>query len=231
MTEDFWAREIPLSSAAAANAVPVAEFTLAQIIFSLKRVWFHSREMSRTRQSTVGIVSLGLIGRRVRELLRILDVRVLAYDPFVTADCAAEMDVELVSLEDLFQRSDVVTLHTPLLKETEGVITGDLVASMKFGASLINTARGGIIDEPQMIEVLRRRRDLFALLDVVVNEPLPADSPLFSLPNVVLTPHIAGALDGECQRLGRSMIDEAERFLNGESLHWEVTRERAAILA
>ncbi len=247
VTEEFWKREIPLSTAAAANAVPVAEFTLAQIIFSLKRVWWHARELQRTRtylsyepqdrrvpgayKSTIGVVSLGMIGRRLLEMLRLLDVRVLAYDPFVTEECARDLRVELVSLEALFQTSDVVSLHTPLLKETEGLVTGAHIASMKPGATLINTARGAVINEPELIEVLRRRRDLFALLDVTVQEPLEPDSPLFSLPNVFLTPHIAGSMDGECRRMGEYMIDEAERFLKGESLQWEITRESAAILA
>jgi phosphoglycerate dehydrogenase-like enzyme len=247
VSEDFWNREIHLSTAAAANAVPVAEFTLAQIIFSLKRVWFHTRQLERARtyigydpqsrraaggfQSTVGIVSMGLIGRRLREMLRMLDVHVVVFDPFVTKEQAVELGVELVSLEELFQRSDVVTLHTPLLKETEGMITGELVASMKFGSTLINTARGRLIKEAEMIEILHRRRDLFAVLDVTIQEPLPPDSPLFEMPNVVLTPHIAGAIDGECHRLGSSMIDEAERFLKGEALQWKITRESAAILA
>lgn len=247
VTDEFWDREIPLSTAAAANAVPVAEFTLAQIIFSLKRVWWHARELQRTRiypgydpearrvpgayRSTVGIVSLGLIGRRLREMLRLLDVRVLAFDPYVTGEEAEALGVELVSLESLFEQSDVVTLHTPLLKETVGLVTGAHIASMKSGATLINTARGAVIRETEMIEVLRRRRDLFALLDVTMQEPLDPDSPLFSLSNVFLTPHIAGSMDGECRRMGEYMIDEAERFLNGETLQWEITRESAAILA
>jgi len=247
VTDEFWKRDIALSNAASANAVPVAEFTLAQIILSLKGVWWHTRELYRTREyphfgsgakqvpgaynSTVGIASLGLIGRRVRELLRVLDVRVLLYDPFVTKESAEELGVELVSLPDLFRRSDIVTIHTPLLKETEGMITGELIASMKSCATLINTARGPLIREAEMIDVLNARTDLFALLDVTCKEPLERDSPLYSMPNVILTPHIAGSLNGECHRMGKLMIEEAERFLKGEPLQWKITQERAAILA
>jgi len=247
VSDQFWERSIALSTAAAANAVPVAEFTLAQIIFSLKRVWSHARELQINRRylsvapearrtagtykSTVGLVSLGLIGRRVRELLRILDVQVMAYDPYLTGEEAASMGIDLVSLETLFRECDVVSLHTPLLDATRGLVTGALIASMKPGATLINTARGAIIREEEMIAVLRDRPDIHALLDVTVQEPLPADSTLFSLPNVFLTPHIAGAMDAECHRLGQYMIDEAERFLKGESLQWEITRESAAIMA
>jgi len=247
VTDEFWKRDIALSNAASANAVPVAEFTLAQIILSLKGVWWHTRELYRTRvyprydaggrqvpgayNSIVGIVSLGLVGRRVRELLRMLDIRVLVYDPFVTEESAAELGVELVSLEELFQRSDIVTIHTPLLKETEGMFNGKLIASMKSGSTLINTARGQLINEKEMIEVLHQRRDLCALLDVTSKEPPDPDSPLYSMPNVILTPHIAGSLNGECHRMGKLMIEEAERFLKGEPLQWGITREQAAILA
>ena len=247
VSDEFWNRSIPLSAAAAANAVPVAEFTLAQIIFSLKRVWWHARDLQVNHRylsyrpeerrvpgayrSTIGIVSLGHIGKRVREMLRMLDLQVLAYDPYVTGEEAEALGVELVSLDTIFRKSDVVTLHTPLLEATYGMITGAHVASMKPGATLINTARGQIIREPEMMAVLQQRQDLFALLDVTVQEPLPPDSPLLSMPNVFLTPHIAGAMDGECHRLGEYMIDEAERFLKGETLQWEITRESAAILA
>ena len=247
VSDEFWRRAIPLSTAAAANAVPVAEFTFAQIILSLKHVWGHARELQTNRRyisyrpeerrvpgaykSTVGIVSLGLIGRRVREMLRMLDVRVLAFDPYVTGEEAEALGIELVPLDTLFRQSDVVTLHTPLLEETAGMVTGDHIASMKHGATLINTARGEIVRENEMVEILRQRPDLFALLDVTVKEPLPPDSQLFSLTNVFLTPHIAGSMDGECRRMGEYMIDEAERFLNGETLQWEITRESAAILA
>ncbi len=249
VTDEFWKRNIRLTSAAPANAVPVAEFTLAQIILSLKRAWWYSNELYLTRKyplpngdangrevagayrSTVGIVSLGLIGRRVRELLRLLDIHVVAYDPFVSKGSAAQLDVELTSLEELFRRSDVVTIHTPWLKETEGMITGHLIEIMKPRATLINTARGAIINEAEMIEVLRRRQDLFALLDVTRQDPLEGNSPLYEMPNIVLTPHIAGSLNGECRRMGRSMIEEAERYLNGEPLRWEITQEKALISA
>jgi phosphoglycerate dehydrogenase-like enzyme len=96
---------------------------------------------------------------------------------------------------------------------------------MKRGATFINTARGGIVREEEMLEVLRKRPDLTAVLDVTEPEPAAADSPVFALPNVVLTPHIAGSLGLECRRMGRYMVDELRRYLNGEPLRWQVTRE------
>jgi phosphoglycerate dehydrogenase-like enzyme len=247
VTEAFWERDIILTSAAPANAVPVAEFTFAQIILALKQAWPQSRDFHLTQESpqyvpgqrdmpgayqtTIGIVSLGHIGRRVREMLRMLDVHVLAYDPFVSEGMAAKLDVELVSLDELFRRSEVVSIHTPLLAETEGFITGNLISKMKAGAALINTARGAIINEPQLIDTLRQRPDLTALLDVTARDPLEKNSPLFSMPNIFLTPHIAGSLNRECRRMGRSMIEEAERFLNGAPLRWVITQQTASILA
>jgi len=102
---------------------------------------------------------------------------------------------------------------------------------MKPGTLFINTARGEIVNEPGMIEALRQRPDLQALLDVTSPEPPAADSPLYTLPNVMLTPHIAGSLGPECQRMGHAMVDELERYLDGRPLSWEVTPQRAATMA
>lgn len=243
VTEPFWQRQIPLCSAWGANAVPVAEFTLAAILFSLKQAFrlnraycakphaAGDRAVPGAYGTTVGLVSLGMIARLVRERLRPFDVKVLAYDPFAKPEEAARLGVTLVPLEVLFRESDVVSLHTPWLKETEGLVTGDLLASMKPGATFVNTARGAVVREAEMVEVLQRRPDLFAVLDVTYPEPPVADSPLYTLPNVFLTPHIAGSMDNECRRMGRYMIEELDRFLAGQPLAWQVTREKAALLA
>jgi len=243
VTEAFWDRNIPITSAYAANAIPVAEFTLAQIILSLKNVWRYVPEMRKLRTypadrqapgtygRTVAIISLGLIGRLLRKKLRAFDFKVIAYDPYIDPSTAAELDVEMVSLEEAFASADIVSLHTPLLDETAGMISGKLISSMKHGATLINTARGKIVNEPEMIEVLTKRPDLVAVLDVTEEEPPLEDSPLYSLPNVVLTPHIAGSTGADCQRMGRYMIDETHRFLKGQNMQWQITREIASTLA
>jgi phosphoglycerate dehydrogenase-like enzyme len=239
VTEAFWKREILLTTAATANAVPVSEYTLAAILFSLKHGWKYARQVREKKtfpardrvpgcyDSTVGLISLGLIGRLVVERLRPFDLRVLAYDPYVDIEYARQQEVELVLLGELFRRSDVVSLHAPHLKETEGLITGAHLASMKPGATFINTARGAIVREPEMIEVLRQRPDLQAILDVTDPEPPAPDSPLYTLPNVVLTPHIAGSMDDECRRMGRYMVEELRRYLAGKPLRWQVTPEAA----
>lgn len=232
-----------VTDAYGANAVTVSQYTLAQIIFSLKRGWHFSRAIREsggwvrrtpvpgTYGSTVGLVSLGQVGRRVAQLLQILDVDVLAYDPFVSAADADALQVELVSLEELFRRGDVVSLHAPWLPETVGMITGAHFAAMKENATFINTARGAIVREQEMIAVLQERPDLWAILDVTYPEPPAPDSPLFTLPNVVLTPHIAGVLDDECRRMGNTMVEELRRYLAGEPMEYEITEERARLLA
>ena len=242
-TPAFWERGLRITSAYAANAVPVSEYALAAILFSLKRGWHFAfsaqREKALPRQSqvpgaygsTVGLVSLGMVGRLVRERLRPFDLRVVAYDPFVTPEEAHVLGVDLMSLEDLFASSDVVSLHVPLLPETEGMILGSHLASMKWNATLINTSRGAVVREGEMVEVLGERPDLWAVLDVTYPEPPEPDSRLYDLPNVVLTPHIAGSLGSECRRMGRLVVEELRRYVAGESLEHEITRERAVLMA
>lgn len=242
-TPAFWARHIPITSSYAANAVPVAEFTLAQILLSLKKSWQHALAIKAAGAypgrmsvpggygSTVGIISLGMIGRLVCDQLRRFDLNVIAYDPFVTTADAAALGVTLVALDELFQQADVVSLHAPWLDETVGLVTGAHLASMKAGATFINTARGAIVREEEMIGVLQQRPDLFALLDVTYPEPPVAGSPLYTLPNVILTPHIAGSLDNECQRMGQIVVDELKRYLAGEPLQWAISQAQAAVMA
>lgn len=243
VTDEFWASGIQIVSAAAANAVPVAEFTFAQVTLALKHAHRFERAVRRlgrfpprpaapgTFGSTVGILSLGLIGRLVAQRLSTLDVQVLAADPYVDAARAAALGVELVGIDELFHRADVITVHTPSLPQTSGLITEELLASMPEGATIINTARGAVLDEPALIRVLRRRRDVFALLDVTHPEPPEPGSPLYTLPNVVLTPHIAGSIGLERRRVGRLVVDEVGRFVAGQPLVHEVRAADTALRA
>lgn len=242
-SEAFWESGLPICSAWGANAVPVAEFAVSQIIFSLKRGWAHvfdgrgRRAWPRKQPvpgaygTTVGLISLGMIGRLVARLLQSYELRVIAYDPYVKQQTAAELDLTLVDLETVFREGDVVSCHTPWLKETEGMLTGAHFALLPEDATFINTARGAVIREAEMIEVLQKRPDLYALLDVTYPEPPAEGSPLYTLPNVVLTPHIAGSMGRECRRMGQYMVEECRRFLEGEPLKWRVTREMFATMA
>jgi phosphoglycerate dehydrogenase-like enzyme len=238
-----WERGIRVTSAYAANAVPVAEFTLAQILSALKQTWQqalyirrHHRFPERPRppgafRTTVGLVSLGMIGRMVAERLKPFDVRVIAYDPFLPPEQAAQFGVGLCALEEIFTASDVVSCHTPLLKETEGMLRRQHFASMKPNATFLNTSRGRVVHEPEMIEVLKARPDLFAILDVTAHEPTEPGSPLYTMDNVILTPHMAGSMGVECRRMGDYMVEELGRFLRGEPLRYELTEAKIAHMA
>jgi phosphoglycerate dehydrogenase-like enzyme len=243
VTEEFWNSGLRITSAYAANAIPVTEYTLSQILFSLKLGWHHALAIKRDGKypqknivpgaygGTVGIISLGMIGRGVCELLRGFDVNVIAFDPYAEKDVEEKLNIQLCSLEEVFSTSDVVSLHTPWLPQTEGMIKGIHFEMMKTNASFINTARGAIVREAEMTDILRKRSDIFAILDVTYPEPPLPESPLYTLPNVILTPHIAGSMDRECNRMGKFMADELIRFLNGEKLLWEIDREKAALMA
>lgn len=246
VTDAFWESGVTLVSGWAANAIPVAEFSLAQIILCLKHAWQHQRWIAANQafacfqlrnncpgayQSTVGLVSLGKIGRLVRKHLHMLEVNVIAYDPFVSQEDARELDIELVTLDELFSRADVVSLHTPWLKETEGMIRKEHFAAMREGASFINTARGAVVDETALAEVLSMREDLTAILDVTHPEPPQPDSSLWNLPNVVLFPHIAGSMGGERCRMGQWMLEEYDRWAASEPLHYAISKDMARIMA
>lgn len=243
-TEAFWAAGIPITSAYAANAVPVAEYTVAVSILAMKQFWRraelarrgegwgdHNRPIPGAFRATIGLVSYGMIARRVTEMLAAYDIRVLVYCPYLSEANAALRRVERVSLEQLFREADVVSVHTPVLPETIGLVNGHLVGLMKPDATLLNTARGRILDQPSVVAALRARPDLTAILDVTDPEPPSATDPLFTLPNVIVTPHIAGSHGRECQRLGSYMVEELGRFLAGQELTWRITREMALRMA
>src|SRR5258708_4814965 len=243
ITDAVWGRNIIVCSPYAANAPTLAGYTLATLIFSLKQGWRYTLGTKRLGHypnriacagafhSKVGLISLGMVARLVCERLKNFDLQVLAYDPYAAPEEAMALGVKLVSLEEIFSECDVVSLHTPSLNETKGMITGRHFEAMRSGATLINTARGEVVNEQDLIETFIRRQDLTAVLDVTDPEPPVKDSPLYSLPNVVLTPHIAGSLDGECGRLGQLMVEEFNRWQNGIPLLWQITREKAATMA
>jgi phosphoglycerate dehydrogenase-like enzyme len=224
-------RGIIVSSAAAANAVPVAEFTLAAIIMGAKRVFplaglFHTRRTHRTRADldrqhwlgthglTIGVVGASRIGRRVIELLRVLDAQVLLHDPYVSAAEAELLGVTPTDLDTLVATSDVVTVHAPDTAETHGMIDARRIGLMRPGTLLVNTARGRLVDTEALTGHLVSGR-LDAVLDVTSPEPLPDDHPLWDLPNVFLTPHLAGAQGNEVGRLGALAVDELARYAQG----------------
>ncbi|MER6226167.1 hydroxyacid dehydrogenase [Streptomyces sp. 900105755] len=243
-TPEVWRRGIVVSSAAAANALPVAEYTLAMILLAGKNV-FAFRDLLRTRRAfpydgivpgignfrrRVGIVGASRIGRRLIELLRPYDLSAALTDPYVDEAEAARLGVPLLPLDDLLRTSDVVTVHAPQTPETRHLLGARELALMPAGSVLINTARGSLVDHDALVEEVRTAR-LTAILDVTDPEPLPADSPLFDLPGAFLTPHLAGSQGNEVARLGLTVVEEAGRLLAGAGLLHAVDHsalERAA---
>jgi phosphoglycerate dehydrogenase-like enzyme len=245
VTEACWDRGIEVSSAAAANALPVAEYTIAMILLSGKRVLERARDLRTTGirddwlgtsqdignyGRTVGVLSASLIGRRVIELLRPFDFRVLLHDPFVTEDDAAALGVVAVGIGELFERSDVVSVHTPLLPTTQGLVSRELIGSMRPDAVLINTARGAVIDQEALTDATKAGR-VRAILDVTDPDVLPPGHPLWDSENVLITPHLAGSQGNEWQRLAELAIAEVGRWAAGEKFTHPVLRERLGQLA
>lgn len=228
---------IAVTHAADANAVPVAEFTLAAIIFANKHV-FELRDLYRADPSrrstyalmdepignyrrTIGLVGASRIGRKVAKFLEAFDFDVLLCDPFVGASDPIAKTVQLVDLDTLMQRSDVVSVHAPSLPSTKHMIGARELAFMRAHSTFINTARGALIDEAALIAELQTGR-IQAVIDVTDPEIPAANSPLYHLPNVFLTPHVAGAVGTERLRLGQLAIREIERFVAGQSLEFAV---------
>lgn len=167
---------------------------------------------------TLGLVGLGQIGRRVARICRVVGMRVVAYDPYVDPAVAESIPAELVGdLETLLRRADAVSLHTPLTDETSRMIDRDRLALMKPGAILVNTARGGLVDEGALLEALDSGHIRGAGLDVFDQEPAQPDNPLLHRPDVIATPHVAGATLASKDRLWRIAITQALQVLRGET--------------
>ncbi|NJN50735.1 MAG: hydroxyacid dehydrogenase [Gammaproteobacteria bacterium] len=244
--ECVWRQGIAVVNAVAANAVPVAEYTLGAILFANKQVlklaafyrqqhenrapWTKEAPNVGNYRKCIGVIGASHVGRKVLDLLRAFDFKVLLYDPYITPLEARELGGQKVSLTELLCNADVVTLHAPLLPETRHMLGTREFALMRDGATFINTARGALVDQDAMIAELATGR-INAVLDTTEPEVLPASSPLFRMPNVLLTPHIAGSLGTETQRLADQIIDEVERYARGQTLKHRVRFDELVRLA
>jgi phosphoglycerate dehydrogenase-like enzyme len=227
-------RGIAVFSAWTANGVPVAEWTLAQILLANKGAHRNEREMCTARSrdgifsgrgnfgATVSVLGAGVIGRRVVELLRPFELQICVFDPFLSDADAQNLRVEKVDLETAFSRGDVVSNHLANLPATVGMLGGAHFDSMPRNATFINTGRGQTVRETEMIEVLTRRGDLTALLDVTHPEPPLPDSPLWTMKNVFLTAHLAGSIGDEVVRMADYMIEEFEAWQSGAPTRFSV---------
>ncbi len=230
-------RGIQVSNAGWLNAIPVAEFTIAMIVLANKQAFAaHRLYLSRRARidrefefpsagnngKTIGVVAASRIGRIVIERLRDFDLRVQVHDPYLSDIEARRLGVRLVDLDELMRTSDIVTLHPPLNPSTEGMIDARLLAQLRDGATLINTSRGGIVDQDALLAQLRTGR-IAAILDVTTPDVLPPDHELYTMPNVFLTPHISGSMGTEIRRLGEHVATELERIVAGRPLAFPET--------
>lgn len=246
VSDALFDRGVRVTSGAPANAEPVAEFTLAAILFAGKDVFWQrdalrDREIRDHRQpseipvgnwdKTIGIVGASLVGRRVLELLAPFpQLRPILYDPFVTAAEAAALGATKVELDELCARSDVVSVHAPDLPSTYHLIGAEQLALMRTGATFINTARGALVDHDALAAEASSGR-LYVVLDVTDPEPLPRENPLRTLPNVFLTPHLAGSQGTELARMAIDVADEIDRWAHGRPARNEIRREHLERLA
>ena len=239
VSDAFWARRMHLTSAGVALARSVAETTVGLMLVGQKQIWplgqhvrdggwrdspvwdrWFSRELFRKK---VGIIGASNVGRHVIKLLEPYDATILLYDPFVSQEEAAQLGVIKLGLDELLASADVVSLHAPANKATYQMLNAEGLALMKDDALLINTGRGFLIDELALIEELQKGR-FFAFLDVTDPEPPAIDSPLRTLPNVVVTPHIAGCIEN-CNHMGELAVEELRRFFAGEPAVYQITYE------
>lgn len=241
---EVWGRGIVVSSAVGQNALPVAEYTLAMILLAAKRTLQMARIYRReqrfvdvtrryrdigTNQTRVGLVGASTIGRRVLELMRPLDLRPLVYDPYVSETELLALGATKASLQEVM-RCPVVSIHAPSTPETRHMVGAAELALMPDAATLINSARGSLLDHDALLAEVCSGR-LSAVLDVTEPEPLPAGHPFYSLPNVLLTPHVAGSHGNELLRMGRHVVDEVERLVGGIPLSHPVTADTLLTIA
>ncbi|GAT32638.1 phosphoglycerate dehydrogenase [Terrimicrobium sacchariphilum] len=236
-------RDIMVVSSWVANAIPVAEFTLAQILLSMKGYFRNLRDYNTPealRQAfrgpgnygeTVAILGAGAIGRKVIELLAPFRLRIAVFDQFLTKVDAANLGVSKVSLEEAFESGFAISNHLADVPETEGMLQKQHFARMRDGAVFINTGRGRTVREDDLCDVLEARKDLTALLDVTYPEPPKADSRLFSLPNALLSTHIAGSINSEVARLGEIACAEFLSWKHGKPMRFAISLEKLATMA
>lgn len=236
---------IRVFSAWKANAVPVAEYTYAQILLALKGFYrasgksrAHYYKMAKyadncggVYNAKVGVIGVGSIGGAVAEKLKANDVTVYYYDPYLPNDVAEKLNIHQASLEEIFSQCDVISNHLANKDELTGVLSGKLFDMMKPYAVFINTGRGRQVDEKGLVKAMRKVKTRTALLDVLVHEPLNPFSAIARCKNIIVTPHIAGSLGKEVVRMAEYMLDDAERIDHGENPLYEVTAQMLRTMA
>lgn len=237
---------VKVFSAWAANAVPVAEFTVAQIILSGKGFFQGMRRLERSGRDAfaqyahsfpcnynvkVGILGAGMIGSLVLRMLQSYQLETLCYDPFASDEKLAALGTKRASLEEIFSQCQTISNHIANRPATQRMLDYKYFSLMKENATFINTGRGAQVVEEDLIRALKEKPDRTALLDVTWPEPPEADSPFWNMENVILSPHIAGSMNNEVARMGAYMAEEYESFAQGKPCCYEVTLESLETMA
>ncbi|MNI00085.1 D-3-phosphoglycerate dehydrogenase [compost metagenome] len=242
ITAEAYDRGVTVMSGGHAIAESVAESILAMILSVGHRIKMVDESMrapvswqtpgmesDELRGKTVGFVALGMVAQEVIRLLRPFQVHFIAYDPYMKPEKAAELGVELLPLPTVIERAQILSLHVPQIPETYRMIGADELRLIQDGCMLINTSRGSVIHEQALIEELRTNR-FFAALDVFEQEPLPLESELRRLPNVIIRPHIAGVNPSSRKRIGRSLVEDMQRYFNGHGILHGVSQAQLALM-
>lgn len=231
----FIERGITVCSSWQANGVPVAEHTMSLILLSNNGFFCRAGDYRADRSKStpndfpgnygckVGLVGFGTIGRRVASFMKPFNVKLMAYDPYVKDEAFEALGVSRASLEEIFSECQTISNHLPNNAQTKGMLGYELFERMKYNATFINTGRGAQVVEDDLIRAMRAEPRRTALLDVTFPEPCPASSELWSLPNVIITPHIAGSSGDEVMRMGEYMLAEYDRFAAGQPLKYAVS--------
>ncbi len=242
----FIEKGIAVFSSWAANGVPVAEYTVAQIVLANKGFftlmhkpgsgpdWKRSKGdgLTGNYETTVGIIGAGMIGKMVIRRLNTFDkIKILVFDPFLPDETAAELGVTKVPLTEVFERCAVISNHLANNAQTKGMLNKDCFDRMSPTAVFINTGRGAQVVEDDLIAALKAEPGRLALLDVTFPEPPLPDSQLYLLPNVILTPHIAGSLHNEIHRMAEYAVAEYEAFDKGLPTKYSVTLKMLETMA
>jgi len=241
----FLKEGIRVYSAWQANAVPVVHYTFAQIVLALKGYFTvqpktricradaiaHFNHFPGVFDVKVGLLGCGAIGSRVAEMLKTLDVEVLAFDPFLSDEKAAQLNVKKASMEEIFAQCEIVSNHLANLPETVGIIKREYLLSMKPYSTFINTGRGPQLDEKDLYDMLTLDTTRCALLDVMTNEDFSDTNPLNKLENCLITPHIAGSSGFEVRRMADYMIEAFDKMQNGKPCSYEVNEAMLETMA
>lgn len=239
----FWDRGVRVSSAANANGIPVAEFLLGQVLVAFKggfgyptrfraegrTAWRGHPDVIGYYGTTVGIIGMGNVGKHLLQLLGMFQFRKLVHSFYPFEEPARRAGAELADIDTIMAESDAVIVAAPNIPEYRHMFDARRLGLMKDGAWFLNAARGALVDEAALIAELETGR-ISACLDVTDPEPPVEGSPFYSLPNVILTPHVAGSTARECFRLGEQVVREIDHWLNHEPFDNEITAELAPVI-